>query len=53
MKKILITGSSGFIGKNLIDSLLSKYEVIGLIKKKGKSKIKHITKDISEVTSKI
>ena len=52
MKKILITGSSGFIGKNLIDSLLSEYKIIGLIKKKGKSKIKHITKDISEVTSK-
>jgi nucleoside-diphosphate-sugar epimerase len=52
LKKILITGSSGFIGKNLIDSLLSEYKIIGLIKKKGKSKIKHITKDISEVTSK-
>ncbi|MDC0523651.1 SDR family oxidoreductase, partial [Nitrosopumilus sp.] len=52
MKKILITGSSGFIGKNLIDNLLSEYEIIGLSKKGEKSKINHIIKDINEITSK-
>jgi len=52
LKKILITGSTGFIGKKLVDNLLTEYEITGLIKKKGKSTIKHITKDISEVTSK-
>ena len=50
MKKILITGSSGFIGKNLVESLLSEYKVIGLSKKN--SKLNHITKDISKITSK-
>ena len=52
MKKILITGSSGFIGKNLIDNLLTEYEIIGLSKKGEKSKINHIIKDVNEITSK-
>ena len=52
MKKILITGSSGFIGKNLVDNLLSEYEIVGLSKKGEKSKINRITKDITEITSK-
>ena len=52
MKKILITGSSGFIGKNLVDNLLSEYEIVGLSKKGEKSKINRITKDINEITSK-
>ena len=52
MKKILITGSSGFIGKNLVDNLLSEYEIVGLSKKVEKSKINCITKDINQITSK-
>jgi nucleoside-diphosphate-sugar epimerase len=52
LKKILITGSSGFIGKNLIDNLLTEYEIIGLSKKGEKSKINHIIKDVNEITSK-
>ena len=52
MKKILITGSSGFIGKNLIDNLLSEYKIIGLSKNGKSSKINHITKNINEITSK-
>jgi len=52
LKKILITGSSGFIGKNLVDNLLSEYEIVGLSKKGEKSKINRITKDINEITSK-
>ena len=52
MKKILITGSSGFIGKNLVENLLSEYKIIGLSKKRKNSKLNHITKNISEITSK-
>jgi len=52
LKKILITGSSGFIGKNLIDNLLSEYKIIGLSKNGKSSKINHITKNINEITSK-
>ena len=35
MKKILITGSEGLIGKKIIKFLKKKYHVIGLDKKKG------------------
>ena len=52
LKKILITGSSGFIGKNLIDNLLSEYKIIGLSKNGKKSKLNHIIKDINKVTAK-
>ena len=52
MKKILITGSSGFIGKNLVESLLSEYEITGLSKQQKSSKSNHIIKDISKITSK-
>ena len=48
----MITGSSGFIGKNLVESLLSEYEIIGLSKKQKNSKSEHVTKDISKITSK-
>jgi len=52
LKKILITGSSGFIGKNLVESLLSEYEITGLSKQQKNSKSNHIIKDISKITSK-
>ncbi|RZD48759.1 MAG: hypothetical protein CXT78_00730 [Thaumarchaeota archaeon] len=52
MEKILITGSSGFIGKNIVESLLSEYEITGLSKKRKNSKLNYITKDISKITSK-
>ena len=52
MKKILITGSNGFIGKNLVESLLSKYEITGLSKQQKNNKVNHITKDINKITSK-
>jgi len=48
----LITGSSGFIGKNLVESLLSEYEITGLSKQQKSSKSNHIIKDISKITSK-
>jgi UDP-glucose 4-epimerase len=52
LKKILITGSNGFIGKNLVESLLSKYEITGLSKQQKNNKVNHITKDINKITSK-
>ena len=52
LKKILITGISGFIGKNLIDNLVSEYKIIGLSKNGKKSKLNHIIKDINKVTAK-
>jgi nucleoside-diphosphate-sugar epimerase len=52
LEKILITGSSGFIGKNIVESLLSEYEITGLSKKRKNSKLNYITKDISKITSK-
>ncbi len=48
----MITGSSGFIGKNIVESLLSEYEITGLSKKRKNSKLNYITKDISKITSK-
>ena len=52
MKKILITGSHGFIGKNLVESLQSKYAIVELSREKKKNKINYIAKDISKITSK-
>ena len=52
MKKILITGSSGLIGKNLVENLLAEYNITGLSKQQKSSKSNHIIKDISKITSK-
>jgi len=52
LKKILITGSSGLIGKNLVENLLAEYNITGLSKGEKNSKINHITKDISKITPK-
>lgn len=54
MKRILIIGHSGFVGSNLIKSLISKYEIIGIsknIKKIKNNKIKEIEKDLTQITS--
>ena len=40
MKSILITGSNGFIGKNLIKLLKSKYKIFSLDRKNGDLKTK-------------
>ena len=40
MKSILITGSNGFIGKNLIKLLRGKYKIFSLDRKNGDLKIK-------------
>lgn len=44
MKKILITGSTGFIGSYLTKHLLNKYEVIVILRKKNKKIQKIISK---------
>ena len=48
MKKILITGSTGFVGSSLINFFLSKkYKIFALTRKKKKNlKIKYIQADI-------
>ena len=51
MKKILIIGHSGFLGNNLVEGLISEYEVIGLSKHYKNRKIKEIKKDITQITS--
>ncbi len=48
----MITGSSGFIGKNLVENLLSEYSIVELSRERKKSKLNYITKNISEITSK-
>ena len=51
MKKILITGFTGFLGSNLIDVFSKKYELIGIThKKKSKQKIIQIQKNIRNLT---
>lgn len=52
MKRILIIGHSGFLGTKLVESLISKYEIIGLSKKIKNSKIQEIEKDLSKIVSK-
>lgn len=38
---ILITGSTGFLGKNLENSLINNYKIISIVKKTSKKKIKN------------
>ena len=59
-KKVLITGASGFIGKNLINSLLKdkSFEIYGLIKKRSKDtlrkkNLKYIYSDLTKNNEKI
>jgi len=53
MKKILVTGHTGFIGSHLVDLLKKNYEVIGLSRKTKKSSdIVQIKGDIRKITVK-
>ena len=52
MKKILITGHSGFIGQYLVKSLKEKYEVIGISRKIFDADIINIQKDIRKINIK-
>lgn len=40
MKKILITGATGFIGSNILDKLRSDYKITSLIRKKIKYRLR-------------
>ena len=51
MEKILITGSTGFIGTNLIKKLKINFKIIG-ISNKNKMKNNHIKKDITKLSTK-
>ena len=33
MKKVLITGASGFIGKNLVENLQAQYDIVPVYRK--------------------
>ncbi|MDE1725686.1 MAG: GDP-mannose 4,6-dehydratase [Thaumarchaeota archaeon] len=51
MNKILVTGYNGFIGYNLVQELLKKYQVIGISnKQESKQNIIHIKKDVRKLT---
>jgi nucleoside-diphosphate-sugar epimerase len=52
MEKILVSGHSGFIGKNLVEKLEKEFEVIGISKNKAEMKIPQITKEISKISEK-
>jgi len=50
LKKILLTGHSGFIGSHLVDSLSNKYQVVCLAKKiLPKSGLTQIKQDIQKI----
>ncbi len=52
MKKILVTGYSGFIGSNLTGKLVKKYEVVGVSNVKNSiSSIIRIEKDIRKLST--
>ena len=50
MKKILITGHNGFLGRNLVDFLSSKHQIIGVSNFIRNDKIKQIKSDIGKLT---
>ena len=53
METLLVTGHSGFIGRNLVNQLSSKYKIIGFAKKNLHiSKISEIKGDIRKINSK-
>ena len=49
MKKLLITGHDGFIGKNLVTALSEKYELFGVSLNKSPQKINQIKKNINKL----
>ena len=49
MKKLLVTGHTGFIGKNLVKSLSEKYELFGVSLNKSTQKINQIKKNINKL----
>lgn len=49
MKKLLITGHNGFIGTNLVESLVGKYELFGVSLNKLPQKVNQIKKNINKL----
>ena len=52
MKKILITGSNGFVGRNILNELLSKHKIYVTVRKKFFSKRKKMDKNLSFIVFK-
>ena len=52
MKKILITGSNGFVGRNILNELLSKHKIYVTVRKKLFSKRKKMDKNLSFIVFK-
>ena len=52
MKKIIITGHTGFLGSHLVDKLSINYDIIGISKEKSDCQIKTINKDIRDISLK-
>ncbi|MGI0026213.1 MAG: NAD-dependent epimerase/dehydratase family protein [Nitrosopumilaceae archaeon] len=51
MKKILITGHTGFLGTHLANKLMKQYYVLGISKNSTRLPIKQIRKDIVKITA--
>ena len=52
MKKILITGSNGFVGRNILNELLPKHKIYATVRKKFSRKIKKKDKNLSFIVFK-
>ena len=52
MKKILITGSNGFVGRNILNELLPKHKIYATVRKKFSRKIKKKDKKLSFIVFK-
>ena len=52
MKKILITGSNGFVGRNILNELLPKHKIYATVRKKFFSKRKKMDKNLSFIVFK-
>jgi len=50
LKKVLLTGHSGFLGSHLIEELTKNYQILGISDKKIRNPaIKQIKKDIRKM----
>ena len=52
MKKILITGSNGFVGRNILNELLPKHKIYATVRKKFFRKRKKKDKNLSFIVFK-
>ena len=42
MKKVLLTGGTGFVGSNILKELSKSYQIYNLVRSKNKKKIKNV-----------